>query len=145
MYENRSWHLRKDWRHQYNIKGNIHYFLLTLFLISIIIYVHTIGMLYILLFLLLSSVKAQNYYQQKQQQYPYNNYNSWSPYSQNYPSWNQGVQQSKCYIDSSFVITSGPKVSAQNGCTFLACLKVFQMSQKLGVSTRILCSFRMCA
>jgi hypothetical protein len=27
----------------------------------------------------------------------------------------------------------------------LACLKVFQMSQKLGVSTRILCSFRICA
>jgi hypothetical protein len=45
----------------------------------------------------------------------------------------------------SFLLTGGSKVSGQNVCTFLTCLKVFQMSQKLRVSTRILCSFRICA
>ncbi len=58
-------------------------------------------MLFIVLFLLLlSSVETQYYYQQQQRQYPYNNYNQWSPYSQYYPLWNQGIQQSKSiYID----------------------------------------------
>lgn len=48
----------------------------------------------LIIFLLLSSVKAQ-YYNQPQQQYPYNNYNQWSSFPQNYPLWNQGIQQSK--------------------------------------------------
>jgi len=53
-------------------------------------------MLFIVLFLLLlSSVETQYYYQQQQRQYPYNNYNQWSPYSQYYSLWNQGIQQSK--------------------------------------------------
>jgi len=51
-------------------------------------------MISILIFLFLSSVKAE-YYSQQQQPYPYNNYNLWSPYSQNYPLWNQGISQSK--------------------------------------------------
>jgi len=51
--------------------------------------------------LLLLSVKAQFYYQQ---QYPYNNYNSWLPYSQNYPAWNQIFQQCKPSFDSVYNI-----------------------------------------
>ena len=42
-------------------------------------------------------------------------------------------------------IAGESKVSGQNVCSFLACLKVFQMSQKLWVRTRILCSFGICA
>jgi hypothetical protein len=47
----------------------------------------------IVIFLLLSSVKAQYYYQQRQ--YPYNNYNQRLSYPQNNPLWNQGIQPSK--------------------------------------------------
>jgi hypothetical protein len=50
-------------------------------------------MLSIIIFLLISVANTQYYY--SQQQYPLNNYNSWSTYSQNYPTWNQGIQQSK--------------------------------------------------
>ena len=38
-------------------------------------------------------------------------------------------------------ITGGPKVLAQNVCSFLAHLKIFQTSRKLWIRTRILCSF----
>ncbi len=58
--------------------------------------IHTIGMFSIIIFLLLSSVNAQYYYQQRQ--YPYNNYNQWS----SYPLGNQGTQQSKL-VDSLFI------------------------------------------
>jgi len=50
-------------------------------------------MLSIIVFLLISAVNTQYYY--PQQQYPLNNYNSWSSYSQNYPTSNQAIQQSK--------------------------------------------------
>jgi len=42
-------------------------------------------------------------------------------------------------------VTGGRKVLGQNACSFLACLKVFQMSKELCVRARILCSFRICA
>ena len=56
----------------------------------------------IVIFLLLSSVKAQFYSQR--QQYPYNNYNQWSSYPQNYPLWNQGAQQQSKSKDSLFIL-----------------------------------------
>jgi hypothetical protein len=58
----------------------------------------------IIIFLFLSSVKAQFYPQQQQQrQYSSNNYNPWSSYPQNNPFWNQGIQQSKS-VDRLFIL-----------------------------------------
>jgi hypothetical protein len=39
-------------------------------------------------------------------------------------------------------VTGGRKFFGQNVCSLLTLLEVFRMSQKLGVRTRILCSFR---
>jgi hypothetical protein len=50
-------------------------------------------MLSIIIFLLVSVANTQYYY--PQQQYLLNNYNSGSSYSQNYPTWNPAIQQSK--------------------------------------------------
>jgi hypothetical protein len=52
--------------------------------------IRTINMFYMPIILLLSSVNAQNYYPQRQNSY-INNFNQ----RPSYPTWNQGIQQSK--------------------------------------------------
>jgi len=77
-YENRIWHFDRI-----DIKS----------IISRPIFIKFIKMLSIIIFLLVSVANTQYYY--PQQQYLLNNYNSGSSYSQNYPTWNPAIQQSK--------------------------------------------------
>ncbi|CAF0952408.1 unnamed protein product [Rotaria sordida] len=53
-------------------------------------------MLPIILFLFISLANTQ--YNYPNQQYPLNNYNSWSSYLSNYPIWNQGIQTNRASV-----------------------------------------------
>ncbi|CAF3106156.1 unnamed protein product [Rotaria sp. Silwood2] len=53
-------------------------------------------MLSIILFLFISLVNTQ--YNYPKQQYPLNNFNSWSSFLPNYPTWNQGIQTNRASV-----------------------------------------------